>query len=342
MEITGDEMFIDVPDDPYAFFEYVYEKKLTDGLPIIPPTEELVETFISYIGMPRDQVIAEVEPRKGVATVEKIAVNAIMAGCRREYSPVLIAMIQAITKPEFNLGGIQATTNPVAPLTIVNGKIRNKIGMNAGMGALGPGNRANATMGRALRMILLNIGGAFPGKIDKATLGMPGKYTFCIPENEEESQWEPLSVELGYAKGENVVTIFGGQGTNNVLTGGIDSNSQLSLLADCMSNIGNNNFLTGHGNPCILLSPGHVRVMVKDGWTKTAVKECLFEKSKRKLADFPKELFQPDMPKNLKGDTAYVCDKPDDIKIVVVGGNDPYHIQYVPNFGATNCVSQSF
>lgn len=333
---------IEVPDAPYEFFEYAYEKKWTDGLPIIPPTEELVESFVSQTGMEHDDIIAEIDPRKGVATVEKIAVNAVMAGCRREYMPILIAMVQAITKPEFNLGGIQATTNPVAPLTIVNGKIRNDMDMNAGMGALGPGNRANATIGRALRLILLNIGGAFPGQTDKATLGMPGKYTFCIPENEEASLWEPLSVELGYAEGENVVTIFGGQGTNNVITNGNHSESQLMLLADCMSTIGNNNFMSGAGNPCILLNPGHVKVMVRDGWTKPKIKEYLFEKSKRHIDDFPKHLFMPDMPRNRKGDNVYVCNKPEDIMIVVVGGDDPYHIQYVPNFGSTRLVSQSF
>jgi hypothetical protein len=337
----NDLKHITAPDDTYGFFEFAYEQGWTDGLPVIPPTEFLIEQFVKAAGRKPDEEIAEIEPRKGVATVEKIAANAIMAGCKPNYMQTLIAIVQAIVQPPFNLGGIQTTTNPVAPLIIVNGNIRGKLEMNMGRNALGPGNRANATIGRALRLILLNIGGAYPGKVDKATLGMPGKYTFCLAENEEESPWEPLSVELGYKKDENVVSIVGAQGTSNVITGEKDSKSQLDLLADCMSVIGNNNFMSGKGNPCVLLSPGHAKVMAREGWTKSSIKEYLFEKSHRKFEEFPKDLF-PGHPRNIRNGCAYVCDQPDDILIVVVGGPEPYHIQYAPNFGVTSLVTQSF
>ena len=171
---------LDCPDDAAEIFGRLYEEGMTDGLPVIPPTAERVTAMIGGAELPREHIVAELAPRNGVATIEKIAVNAVMAGCLPAYFPVVIAAVEAMTQPQFNLLGIQTTTNPVAPFVLINGPIRHKIDINCGAGALGPGRRANATIGRAIRLILLNIGGGIPGEIDKSILGMPGKYSFCM------------------------------------------------------------------------------------------------------------------------------------------------------------------
>src|SRR5688572_28062782 len=200
---------VEGPDDFRAFFDDIYDRGWTDGLPVIPPREEYVREMIESNGLEGDVVIANIAPDGAAATVEKIAINAVMAGCRNEYLPVLLAAVKAMAQPQFNLLWVQATTNPVAPFVVVNGPIRARIDINCGRGALGPGRRANATIGRALRLIMLNIGGAIPGEVDKAVLGQPGKFTFCLGEFEEESPWEPLHVELGLARSSSAVCVIG-------------------------------------------------------------------------------------------------------------------------------------
>jgi hypothetical protein len=211
--------------------------------------------------------------------------------------------------------------------------------MNAGRNALGPGNRANATIGRALRLVQLNIGGAIPGDVDKATLGMPGKYTFCLAENEEESPWEPLSVDLGYSEGENTVTLLAAQGTDNILPGYKNPEDTLLLISDCMSIFAHNNFLFGSGNPCVILPPGHAQKMESAGFDKKKVKEFLFEKSAKDVHLLPKDSFPASQPNIING-KVYVTRKPEDIFIVVAGGPEPYHITYVPNFGDSTYSTQ--
>src|ERR1700683_1030781 len=193
-------------EDP---FEFMFERGLTDGLPVIPPTPERVMRML--IGTRRDprEVIAALPPNMGPATVEKIAANAVMAGCRPEYLPVVIAAMEAIATPDFNAHGIMSTTWGETPVIVVNGPIRERIGMNMGMMALGYGNRANATIGRAVKLTLRNVGGARPGDIERSTLGAIGKFTTCFAEWEERSPWEPMHVERGFKKNESVVTVFG-------------------------------------------------------------------------------------------------------------------------------------
>ncbi len=334
----------EVADEPDALQEYLEAHEWGDGLPVVPPTPPRVERMVAGAGREPDEVVAEVDPRRGVATVEKIAVNAVMAGCRPEYMPVLIAAVEAVTAPEFNLHGIQTTTNPVAPLLVVNGPVRRLIGLNCGRNALGPGRRANATIGRALRLILLHVGGAVPERLDKATLGMPGKYTFCLGENEEESPWEPLHVERGFAPGESTVTAIGAQGTNNVLALAGGAREALVLTADMMATMGNNNTLYGRGNPTVFFSPGHARQFVEQSYrTKSQVKEALFELSKIPRARFPEREVFPLVPmreRALAGDAVCVTRRPEDILVVVAGGPEPYHICYCANFADTEAVTK--
>lgn len=291
-----------------------------------------------------ESVVARLDPRQGEATVERVTINAVMAGCAPPYLPVVLAAIEAVADPLFNLNGIQATTNPVGPLLIVNGPVRGRIGLNSGRNALGPGCRANATIGRAVRLCLLNIGGGLPGEIDKATLGMPGKYTFCLGENEEESPWEPLHVERGLPPKDSAVTVVGAQGTNNILILSGHAEDALALTADAMATMGNNNVLLGGGNPLVFFSPGHARQFVEQGFrTKRAVRKFLFERARIPIDRFPPREVLPTHPLNeraIAGGAVCAIRNPDDLLVVVAGGPEPYHITYCPSFGDTLAVTK--
>jgi hypothetical protein len=334
-----------VPDDPEAVFEYALERGWSDGLPLIPPTPERVQKMLAGTSRDAREVVARLDPRQGEATVERVAINAVMAGCAPAYLPVVLAAVEAVADPAFNLHGIQATTNPVAPLVIVNGPIREGIGLNSGRNALGPGCRANATIGRALRLCLLNIGGAVPGDVDKAILGMPGKYTFCLGENESESPWEPLSVERGIGPGESAVTVVGAQGTSNLLILSGNADDALALVADAMATIGNNNVLMGRGNPVVFFSPGHARQLVEQGFTtKAAVRERVFQRARIPLDRFPAQEIIPGSRVRERaerhGGAVPAIRSADDLLVVVAGGPEPYHITYCPSFGDTAAVTR--
>src|SRR6266699_2945397 len=188
--------------------EELYARGVTDGLPVVPPTRGRVERTIAASGRGPDALIGLVPPNYGRATVEKIAVNAVMAGCRPEYLPVVIAAVDAICDPAFDLHGVSATTNAPTPLVVINGPVRGKLGVNCAAGVFGPGWRANATIGRAVRLVCVNLGGARPGVVSMSTLAHPGRYTYCIGEHEEASPWESLAVEHGFAASQSVVAVL--------------------------------------------------------------------------------------------------------------------------------------
>jgi peroxiredoxin len=189
-------------------FEFMFDQGFTDGLPVVPPTPDRVIRMLGGTARDAQDIVARMPPNMGEVTVEKIAINAVMAGCKPEYMPVLIAAVEAVCTDEFNIHGVMATTMGAAPVMVINGPIREKLGMNMKMGALGQGNRANATMGRALRLIVRNVGGAIPGGTERSTLGNPMKFTMCFAEWEERSNWDPLHVERGFNKEDSVVTVF--------------------------------------------------------------------------------------------------------------------------------------
>ena len=188
--------------------EFMFDQGFSDGLPLVPPTPERVMRMLSGTHRDAQDVVATVPPNMGVATVEKIAINAVMAGCKPEYLPVVIAAVEAVCTDEFNIHGVTATTMGAAPVMIINGPIREKIGMNMKLGALGAGNRANATIGRALRLVVRNVGGASAGGVERSTLGNPMKFTMCFAEWEERSPWPALHVERGFEPEDSVVTVF--------------------------------------------------------------------------------------------------------------------------------------
>ncbi|MBI3937173.1 MAG: hypothetical protein HY323_09365 [Betaproteobacteria bacterium] len=330
---------LDVPEDVEEIFDVLYERGMTDGLPVIPPTEARVKRMMSGFSLAPEHVLAELPPKAGVATVEKIAVNAVMAGCRPEYFPVLIAAVEAMAQPQFNLTGIQTTTNPVAPLALINGPVRHKIGVNCGAGALGPGWRANATIGRAIRLILINIGGAAPGEVDKAILGMPGKYSFCLGELEEENPWEPFHVEQGYARDQSTVTLISVQGTQSCAASYLEPESILKMLANAMTAFGANSYTKGNGNPVVILPPAHARIFAEAGWDKQRIKRELFERTMFPRAEMPPRLLDTSSRQQIRDGKICICRRPEDIVVIVAGGPELNHVAFLASFGNDLAIS---
>lgn len=331
---------IEVPDSLEDIYEFVLSKGWGDGLPIVPPIEDRVHKMVDYVGRDPSEVVAQVAPLGGEATIEKIAINAVMAGCLPEYMPVLIAAVEAMASPEFDLAGIQTTTNPVTVLTIINGPIRQKIKVNCTRGCMGPGWRANATIGRAIRFILLNIGGGIPEKVDKALHGMPGKYTFCFGEDEEGSPWQPLHVERGFDKETSTVTVVGAQATHNVLNNSPNVTTFLTMTVNAMSTMGNNNMVFSAGEPLVVFTSGHAALLVKGRFSKRAVQEFLFENAGVPVSVFPTDGSPPGTEHFVVNGKIKPCKKAEDIMLVIAGAANPYHVMVIPTFGETKAITR--
>ncbi len=257
--------------------EACFERGWSDGLPVVPPTEVRVLRMLSGTTRAPDEAIGCVPPNLAGCTVEKVAINAVMAGCKPEYLPVVLAAVEAALMPEFCMHGMLCTTHFVGPMVIVNGPIAKAIGMNSGENALGQGNRANGTIGRALQLVIRNIGGGIPGGIDRATLGNPGKYTYCFAEDETDPHWAPLAVERGAPSGGSAVTLYGGEG----LLGSFDQLSRTpeSLtrsLAMSLRAIGHPKKANAH-DALIIMSPEHFRTYREAGWSKARTLEAFEE-----------------------------------------------------------------
>jgi hypothetical protein len=321
----------------------------SDGLPLVPPTPARIERMLKPHGLRPDVVVAKLSPAYTDATWRDIAENAVMAGCRPEYLPVVGAAIEALAADEFNLLGIQTTTGSAAPVVIVNGPVAGAIGMNAAGNALGPGNRANATIGRAVRLVLQNVGGAIPGVGDMATLGQPGKYTFCFAENEAASPWPPLHVERGYAPGTSVVTVVGAAGNVEIVDSSsagaedvIHTYAHSMLIAGTISMSG----YIGGGEPLVIMPPEHAVFLASAGYTKEQVKSAIFE-----AVQYPLDELSPYVRERLiasrKAANAANVEAPlrlaataKDIMIVVAGGVG-VKAAYVPTWsGGTRAVSR--
>ena len=318
-----------------AIDELFDEQGWSDGLPVVAPTRERVEGMLAWTDRPPDQSLGVMPPRHGVATVEALAINAVMAGCRPQYFPIVVTAVEAMLDPAFNLFAVQATTHPCSPLTIVNGPAAAEVGVNARYGAFGPGTRANATIGRAIRLILLNVGGAVPGVLDRATQGQPSKYSFCIAENEAESPWDPLHVERGYDAWMSTVTVVGAENPHNINDHVSDSAAGiLATLAGSMGVMGSNNaYLLG--GPVLALGPEHAAIVAADGYDKPAVRRHVFEHAR-----IPSELWlqggMAPRERSLVPDEAGrpIIGQPDDLIIIVVGGFGR-HSSWLPTFGST-------
>ena len=288
--------------------ERLHAAGVTDGLPVVPPTRERVARAVVASRRAADELVALVPPALGAASVEKIAINAVMAGCRSQYLPVVIAGVEAMCDEAFALVGISGTTDAVAPLFIVNGPVRKALDINAGAGALGPGSRANATIGRALRLVWTNLGGARPGLISMSTFGNPARYACCFGEHEEASPWEPLHVEHGFAPGDSTVGAIAGEPLQVV----VDAQSRsardvLSTVARSLETIGSHR-QTALGDTLVVFAPEHAATIGADGWSKARARQFLWEKTRPKFR------------------------APDNLKLLVVGGTAGRFTALIPGW----------
>ncbi len=310
-------------------FEALFERGVTDGLPAIPPTRERVDRLLA--GAPQrapGELVALIPPNYGRATVEKIAINAVMAGCRPEYLPVVLAAVEAVTDPAFNLHGVLTTTHYASPLLVVNGPIRGAIALNSGAGLFGPGFRANATIGRALRLCLVNVGGARPGEISMSTFAHPGRYTYCIGEAEESSPWPPLHVERGFRVDDSSVTAFACEAPHGISDHASRTARDLAAsLGWTMSGLWNDKHWPLYCETMLVIAPEHAATLAADGWSKDDLRRFLFEAVRRPYRECLPDhrggessilRYRPDPPKP----EALVpkFPSPEEIFVVVAGG----------------------
>ena len=258
--------------------EACFDRGWTDGLPVVPPTAERVLRMLEGTARSKDEVVAVVPPDLAACTVEKVAINAVLAGCKPEYLPVVLAAVEAACTDEFNMHGVLATTHFVGPVVIVNGPIAREIDMNSGVNALGQGNRANATIGRALQLVIRNVGGGRPGGVDRATLGNPGKYTFCFAEDEVGSPWESLASERGIESAtRGAVSLFAGEGLRGVVDQLSRTPESLAgSFAACLRTVAHPK-LFGRWDALVVISPEHARTFRQAGWSKPQVRSRLLE-----------------------------------------------------------------
>jgi len=270
-------------DDP---IEACFERGWSDGLPVVPPTDARILRMLAGTRRAPSEVVGQVPPNLADCTVEKVAINAVMAGCKPEYMPVLLAALEAALDPIFTMHGLLCTTCFAGPVIVVNGPIARRIGMNWGINALGQGNRANATIGRALQLIIRNVGGGVPGQLDRATLGGPGKYTFCFAEDETDAEWEPIAARrAGISKGRNAVTLFQGDGVQGFVDQRSRTPEELTRsLASSLIAVGNPK-MCQYTNAMLILSPEHYAIYRDAGWDRRRIEAALHATMLRPRAD---------------------------------------------------------
>jgi hypothetical protein len=340
IEVTGREAA-----DPIAAIEYCYQQGWTDGLPVVPPTEERVSAFLAYLDRGRDELLGMVPERRRRVTVEQVVANAVMAGCLPEYAPVVVAAVEAMLQPLFNLVGPSASLGGSAILVIVNGPVVEELQINCRNNLFGPGHRANATIGRAVRLVLMNTCGAIPGLFDRSCLGHPGKYTYCIAENAKDSPWPPLHVERGRAPDASAVTVFACEGPRQVRNGlSHTPEGVLTTIADAMSSLGTSLTTSGsvassasgtrQGEMVIVVAVEHMQTIARYGWSKGDVRAYLSQQARRTVADLkrggglPGEVEPGDEQKDVP-----VVERPDDLMIVAAGGDEGAMSAVIPSWG---------
>jgi hypothetical protein len=330
--------------DPEEAVEFYFQQGWTDGLPIVPPTPARVERMLQGTRRDAAELIGLIPPNYGQATVEKIAINAVMAGCLPAYLPVVISAVQAIIDPQFNLHGVQATTGPHSPLCIVNGPMRRTLAINGGPNAFGPGWRANSTIGRAVKLIMRNLGGAKPGEIDKSTLGHPGKYTFCIAENEEESPWEPFHVEHGFAPDVSTTTVVAAEAPLAISDTTSRSARDLVTTIGASLAVAWNARMYLRGQSLLVIGPEHAKTIAREGWSKADIKRFLYENVRKPLRELLRGpewelgMSRQTLPAWLDtGNEHTLVPKfasPDEILIVVAGGTAGTHSACLSGWGS--------
>jgi hypothetical protein len=285
-EVTFRSRLVDVDplDDP---IEVAYDRGWSDGLPVVPPTELRVARMLAGTTRSPDEVVGRIPPNLNECTVEKVAVNAVLAGCRPEYLPVVLAAVEAALQPRFAMHGLLCTLHFAGPVVVVNGPIARRIGMNWGGNALGQGNRANATIGRALQLVIRNVGGGRPGEIDRATLGNPGKYTFCFAEDETDPGWQPVSVARGFPAGASTVTLFHGEGVRGFTDWDSRTPEELTRsLALALWGVTHPKAALGRSaGAMVVMAPNHQAIYADAGWDRRDIEDSLFDAMRRPAAE---------------------------------------------------------
>ena len=321
--------------------EWYFAQGWTDGLPVVPPSPEKVAAMVAALGGEPDLVECKIPPRYGSLTREVLAINLVMAGCLPEYAPVVRAALLALATPAFNLNGVQATTHMAAPLLVVNGPVAGEIGMNGGVNAFGSGNRANATIGRAIRLVLLNVGGGWPGDLDKSTLGHPGKYTYAVCENEAESPWAPYHVEHGFAAEQSSVFVIAAEPPHSVTNHVADDpEGILDSICSATSTIANNNAVSS-GHCAVVIGPEHARTIAGKGWTRHDVKSYLHMNSGNLFRALVFDhrygrVYNRNLPRWYKRDLASripIVPSPEHIHLFVIGGAAGRFSAFIPGWG---------
>jgi hypothetical protein len=299
--------------------EEMFERGWTDGLPVVPPTEDRVEKMLgSYAGLTS---LGEVPPAMGEATLERLAACAVLAGCRPEYFPVVVAAAKAALDGRFNLHGQAVTTQPAGQLIVVNGPVRHELGMNSGMGALGPGNRANLTIGRALRLMIELTGGGMPGTLDRSTLGHMGKIGFCIAEDEEVSPWQPLHVERGFAPEQSVVTLIGSDAPLSISDHRSRTPEDLAyILAWAAASTWSTNWWPLTDPSVFIICPEHAEMFRAHGWTKQRLREFMFDVVQKPAKELSRGETTPFVHRCDPAAEVHKWASPEAIMLLVAGG----------------------
>jgi peroxiredoxin len=303
----------------YDELEEMFERGWTDGLPVVPPTPERVQAMLG--GRDSSELLGEMAPAMARVTLERVAACAVLAGCRPDYFPVVVAAVQAALEPAFNIGGQAVTTQPAGQIVVVNGPVRDAIGLNGSVGALGPGWRANMTIGRALRLVVSLTGGGFPGRLDRSTLGNPGKVALCFAEDEEASSWEPLHVERGYEAGSSVVTLIAADAPLSISDHRSTGPAELArVLGWSAASTWSPNWWPLGGISLFVICPEHARSFEQWGWSKQRVREEMFEAVRRPAHALRWGETTPLVKAADDEQLVAKWSSPDDIVLVVAGG----------------------
>jgi hypothetical protein len=333
-------------DDADAFQALAEEKRWGDGLPLVPATVEKVQAMLGPLAADSGRVLGLFPPRFGEATIESLAINAVMAGCRPGVLPIIVAAVEAMLEPQFNLFSIQATTHPGAVMLLVSGPIARQVGIHGGSGLFGPGFQANATIGRAIRLIQTNVGGAYPGETDLATQGTPAKFTFCFTENEDDSPYEPHRVTMGYDLAETTVTVAQAEAPHNLNDHvSEDPKGLLVTFAQTIATMGKNNAYLFDSDYFLVLGLEHANILHRYGWSKKDVQKHLFERAR-----IPYRLWRlggmagmTPKPRYIDADDEDLlipmCAQAEDVRILVGGGNGR-HSCWIPTFGIGRSVTR--
>jgi len=320
--------------DPASLIEAYFERGWTDGLPVVPPTEKSVAEMLAGAGLRRDEILGEIPGRNTVVVAEKVAINAALAGCRPEYMPVVAAAVRGLCHPHFAYHGPASSTGGSAMVLIVNGPIARRLGLNSGNNAFGQGWRPNGTIGRAVRLTMMNVMQTRPGLLDRAVLGNPGKYSFCFAENEDDHLWEPLHVSRGLNPAQSAVTVYASNSLYQVYNQlAAEPEPLLVCFADALSNLGLPN-IKGFNQALLVVAGEHAEILRQSGWSRRQVQDFLIGHARRRVADLKRAARLPgDVTAADETTWRYFFEKPDDILIVCAGGRAGAWSACLPGWG---------